>query len=253
MISAQAELDAIQETFERQIDSLISSIATQYTVSQERVTNLQREVSEAKSRFRGLAALDNKRKTLERERDTNQQLYDSFFTRLKETDELGGFESANASVLDEALASSMPSKPNKKLLIIAAFVLSSGLGVVLALVMDFLNSGIRSVEDVERKLGQRMLGLIPWLAHKKKTDLPVRTFFDGKQHLFAEAVRTLRTSLSLLNLDRKQQAIMVTSSVPKEGKTTVSINLAFALGQLDKTILVAVSYTHLTLPTNREV
>ena len=238
MISAQAELDAIQETFERQIDSLISSIATQYTVSQERVTNLQQEVSEAKARFRRLAALDNKRKTLERERDTNQQLYDSFFTRLKETDELGGFESANASVLDEALASSVPSKPNKKLLVIAAFVLSAGLGVVLALVMDFLNSGIRSVEDVERKLGQRMLGLIPWLAHKKKTDLPIRTFFDGKQHQFAEAVRTLRTSLSLLNLERDQQAIMVTSSVPKEGKTTVSINLAFALGQLDKTILV---------------
>ena len=56
MISAQAELDAIQETFERQIDSLISSIATQYTVSQERVTNLQQEVSEAKARFRRLAA-----------------------------------------------------------------------------------------------------------------------------------------------------------------------------------------------------
>ena len=128
MISAQAELDAIQETFERQIDSLISSIATQFSVSQERVTNLQREISEAKAKFRRLSALDNKRKTLERERDTNQQLYDSFFTRLKETDELGGFESANASVLDEALASSVPSKPNKKLLINAAFVFSSSFG-----------------------------------------------------------------------------------------------------------------------------
>ena len=104
--------------------------------------------------------------------------------------------------------------------------------------METLNSGIRSVEDVERKLGQRMLGLIPWLAHKKKTNLPIRTYFDGKKHQFAESVRTLRTSLSLLNLDKDNQAIMVTSSVPKEGKTTVSINLAFALGQLDKTILI---------------
>lgn len=238
MISVQAELDAIQETYGNQVRSLISSIETQYEVSKARLERLRDEINVAKAEYRKLSALDNERKNLERERDTNQQLYDSFFTRLKETDELGGFETANARVLDEAKVSSTPSKPNKKLLIGAAFILSLGFGVVLALLLEFLNSGIRSVEDVERKLGQRMLGLIPWLPHKKKTDLPIRSFFDGKKHQFAESVRTLRTSLSLLNLEKEQQAIMITSSVPKEGKTTVSINLAFALGQLDKTILI---------------
>ena len=238
MISVRAELDAIQETYSNQVRSLISSIETQYEVSKTRLERLRTEINSAKAEFRKLSALDNERRNLERERDTNQQLYDSFFTRLKETDELGGFETANARVLDEATVSAIPSKPNKKLLIGAAFVFSLGFGIVLALLLEFLNSGIRSVEDVERKLGQRMLGLIPWLPHKKKTDLPIRSFFDGKKHQFAESVRTLRTSLSLLNLDKERQAIMITSSVPKEGKTTVSLNLAFALGQLDKTILI---------------
>ena len=238
MIAANAELSSIRTTLSGQIRDLIRSITTQYEVSEDRVAQLEREVSRAKAEFRDLSGLDNQRKALQREVDINQQLYNSFFTRLKETDELGGFESANARVLDEALPNYVPSKPNKKLLIGAAFVFSIGFGVFLAIAMETLNSGIRSVEDVERKLGQRMLGLIPWLPHKKKTDLPVRSFFDGKKHQFAESVRTLRTSLSLLNLDKEQQAIMVTSSVPKEGKTTVSINLAFALGQLDKTILI---------------
>ncbi|MBT3137045.1 polysaccharide biosynthesis tyrosine autokinase [Alteromonas sp. ALT199] len=238
MIAANAELTAIRDTLNTQITDLISSITTQYESSKQKVAQLQREVETSKAAFRSLAELDNKRKALEREVDINQQLYDSFFTRLKETDELGGLESANARVLDTALPSYTPSKPNKKLFIAAAFVLSLSFGIALAIVMETLNSGIRSVEDVEKKLGQRMLGLIPWLAHKKKTDLPIRSFFDGKKHQFAEAVRTLRTSLSLLNIEKENQAILVTSSVPKEGKTTVSINLAFALGQLDKTILI---------------
>lgn len=238
MIAANAELTAIRDTLNTQITDLISSITTQYESSKQKVAQLQKEVETSKAAFRSLAELDNKRKALEREVDINQQLYDSFFTRLKETDELGGLESANARVLDAALPSYTPSKPNKKLFIAAAFVLSLSFGIALAIVMETLNSGIRSVEDVEKKLGQRMLGLIPWLAHKKKTDLPIRTFFDGKKHQFAEAVRTLRTSLSLLNIEKENQAILVTSSVPKEGKTTVSINLAFALGQLDKTILI---------------
>ena len=238
MIAANAELSAIRDSLNTQITDLISSITTQYESSKQKVAQLQKEVETSKAAFRSLAELDNKRKALEREVDINQQLYDSFFTRLKETDELGGLESANARVLDSALPSFTPSKPNKKLFIAAAFVLSLSFGVALAIVMETLNSGIRSVDDVEKKLGQRMLGLIPWLAHKKKTDLPIRTFFDGKKHQFAEAVRTLRTSLSLLNIEKENQAILVTSSVPKEGKTTVSINLAFALGQLDKTILI---------------
>lgn len=238
MIAANAELTAIRDTLNTQITDLISSITTQYESSKQKVAQLQKEVETSKAAFRSLAELDNKRKALEREVDINQQLYDSFFTRLKETDELGGLESANARVLDTALPSYTPSKPNKKLFIAAAFVVSLSFGIALAIVMETLNSGIRSVDDVEKKLGQRMLGLIPWLAHKKKTDLPIRTFFDGKKHQFAEAVRTLRTSLSLLNIDKENQAILVTSSVPKEGKTTVAINLAFALGQLDKTILI---------------
>lgn len=238
MIAANSELAAIRDTLSIQINDLISSITTQYESSKEKVKRLESEVNASKAAFRSLSELDNQRKALERDVDINQQLYNSFFTRLKETDELGGFETANARVLDSALPPSMPSKPNKKLFIAIAFVFSVAFGVFLAILLETLNSGIRSVEDVERKLGQRMLGLIPWLHHKKKTDLPIRSFFDGKKHQFSESVRTLRTSLSLLNLDKEQQVIMLTSSVPKEGKTTVSINLAFALGQLDKTILI---------------
>jgi capsular exopolysaccharide synthesis family protein len=238
MISAQAELASVQSTLNRQVQSLISGITSEYRQAQQQVQRLRAAVERAKQDYRKLTNLDSQRKILQREVDVNQQLYDSFFTRLKETSEVEGFETANARVLDKATVPLEPAKPNKKLLVLGAFVISLGFGVFVAILLDFLNSGIRSVDDVERRLGQRMMGLIPWQPHKKKEDLPLREFFNKEHHAFVEAVRTLRTSLQLLDLTGEKKVTMVTSSVPKEGKTTVSINLAFSLGQLGKTLLI---------------
>lgn len=238
MISANAELESIQASLSIQVNNLVTGINAEFENTKDEVESLSSDLEKAKSELRRLSALDNKRRALQRDVDINQQLYDSFFTRLKETDQIGGFESANARVLDSALVPKVPSKPKKGLIIFAAFVMSFGFGAVLALVLEALNSGIRSVDDVERKLSQRMLGIIPWEPHKKKENLSVRHYFDPSHHLFSESVRTIRTSLQLLNIDKPSQTILVTSSVPKEGKSTVSVNLAFALGQLSRVILV---------------
>ena len=238
MISAQAELASVKQTLENQVASLISGITSEYRQAQSQVNRLRVAVASAKDEYRKLTTLESKRRVLQREVDTNQQLYDSFFTRLQETSEVEGFESANARVLDRATLPVEPFKPKKSLILIATLVMSAGFGVFIALVLDFLNSGIRSVEDVERKLGQRMMGLIPWQPHRKKDDLPLREFFDTSNHVFSEAIRTLRTSIQLLDLTGDKKVVMVTSSVPKEGKTTVSINLAFAMGQIGKTLLI---------------
>jgi capsular exopolysaccharide synthesis family protein len=238
LIAANAELNSIKNSARNQITILISGITTEFRTAENKVAALKKDVEAAKSEFRKLSSLENQRKTLQRDVDTNQQLYNSFFTRLKETDQLGGFESANARVLDAATFPENPAKPKKGLIITAAFVMSLALGVFLALTLEALNSGIRSVDDVERKLGQRMLGIIPWQKHKRKQSLPLRHFFDNNHHMFSESVRTLRTSLQLLNLDKPSQTVLVTSSVPREGKSTVSINLAFAMGQLSKVLLL---------------
>lgn len=238
MIAAKAELESIRNSLAGQIRELVSGITVDYRNAGQKVIELNKEVELAKQRFRKLSNLDNQSKTLQREVDINQQLYSSFFTRLKETNELGGFDSANARLIDEATRPSVPAKPKKAVIVAATFILSLGLGMFLAIALDGLNSGIRSSDDVERKLGQRMLGLIPWEPHKKTENIPLRHFFDNNHHVFGESVRTLRTSLQLLNIDKPSKTILVTSSVPKEGKSTVSLNLAFALGQLGKVLIV---------------
>jgi len=238
MIAAQSELRSVNENLNSQVRLLVLGITNEYLTAKANEETLVEAVKTKGQRFRALSSLDAKQKELKREVESNEQLYNAFFTRLKETKEVGEFQSANARLVDIALPPLLPAKPNKKLIIALAFIISLGLGIILAFLFEILNDGIRSIDDIENKLKQRMLGLLPLQSNFRKTGLPVRHFFSKDEHAFSEAIRTIRTSLLLLNIEHDAKVISVTSSIPGEGKTTVSINLAFALGQLEKVLLI---------------
>ncbi len=238
MIAAQYELRSVNENLNNQVKVLLSGIGNEYESAKANKISLVKAVNDKRQYFRELSSLDRKQKELKREVESNQQLYNAFFRRLKETKEVGEFQSANARLVDSALPPLLPSSPKKKIIIGLAFVVSIGLGIILAFLFELLNDGIRSVDDVENRLKQRMLGLLPLQKIARKKGLPLRHFFDTKEHAFAESIRTLRTSLLLLNIDNEAKVISVTSSIPGEGKTTVSINLSFALAQIEKVLLI---------------
>jgi succinoglycan biosynthesis transport protein ExoP len=238
MIAANAELESIDDSLARQVRALVDGIYQEYQAAESKVNSLKVEVESAKQNYRKLSNLENQHLALQREVEINNQLYSSFFTRLKETNEIGGFERANARILDAAKPALVPFKPRKAMLILLAFVASLLLAISAAIIKDTLNRGIRSVEDVERKLNQKMLGLLPLEKVKRKSSLPVRYFFADEHHVFSEAIRTLRTSLQFTNLEKSSQTMLVTSSVPKEGKSTVAINLGFAFSQLAMVLLI---------------
>ncbi|MBC3767651.1 polysaccharide biosynthesis tyrosine autokinase [Neptunicella marina] len=242
MIAAQAEITSIEQARNNQIATLIDSISADYLAAYRsaltKVSELKQELEDAKARYRHLSTLETQRVSLQREVDINQQLYNSFFTRLKETSELDGFKTPNARLLDEASAPLTATKPKKALLVLAAAFASVIFGIMVAVFSDAFNRGIRSVEDVENTLGQRLLGLIPLQKYRRSKNLPIRRFFEKKHYQFSEAIRTLRTSIMLLRADKPNKVILVTSSVPREGKTTVAINLAFGMGCMGKVLLV---------------
>ncbi len=238
MIAANAELDSINRSLTLQVDALVGGMTQEYQAAEAKVMNLQTEVASAKEQYRKLSNLENQHISLQREVDINNQLYSSFFTRLKETNEMNGFERANARILDSANVPLSPFKPRTGMLILLAFVVSILIAVPAAMLKESLNHGIRSVDDVERKLHQKMLGLLPLQKTRRKQSLHLRHFFDDEHHVFSEAIRTLRTSLQLSHIAKTSQTMLITSSVPKEGKSTVSINLSFAFSQLSKVLLI---------------
>ncbi|HEX6591290.1 MAG TPA: polysaccharide biosynthesis tyrosine autokinase, partial [Moraxellaceae bacterium] len=173
-----------------------------------------------------------------REVETNRNLYDTFFTRVKEANETRQLETANARVIDPAVVPDRPVKPLKGLTMALAFVLSVMLGVMLAFLLDYLDSTFKGAEDVEARLGVPMLGLLPVVKRKQDNVIGRPLFLEGDQQGFAEAVRTVRTGVVLSGLDTPHQIVVVTSSVPGEGKTTTSVNLALSMAQMEKVLLI---------------
>ncbi|AOS97208.1 Tyrosine-protein kinase ptk [Microbulbifer aggregans] len=238
MIAARDELESVQDKLRSEVRQLVSGIQNDYETAQANVRALERELNAAKGDYQQISRKETRYNELKREVEVNRQLYNAFLTRFKETSETSGFEAANARLMDPAIAPRESAKPKKKLIVALAFVVSAMLGVMLAFLIEALNDGIRNPDDVENKLAQRMIGMLPWVKHEKDERLSLSTFFDSANHQFSEAVRTLRTSLVLSHLETPATVISVTSSVPGEGKTTVAENLAFALAQMEKVLLI---------------
>ena len=113
------------------------------------------------------------------------------------------------------------------------------LGVLLAFLHEALDKTIKRSEDVEAKLGVAMLGLLPLIkTNRKNREAHAFAMLDPHETSYAEAMRTIRTGLVLSSLDNPHKVILITSSVPGEGKTTIATNLATAMAKMEKVLLL---------------
>ena len=113
------------------------------------------------------------------------------------------------------------------------------IGIMLSLLLDRISNTINTASEVESRLGLPMLGYLQKMAgFGKKSMTSELAFLNDSQSLFSESIRTIRTSVMMSALDSAKKVIVVTSSVPSEGKTTVCFNLACALAQVNKSVLL---------------
>ena len=242
MIAAQSDLSAVRDSVHTQMKRIASSIANDFNVSRAKERSLMAAMDDAKSRAKDLNRTEFKHSEYMREVKANRSLYETFFNRVRETTATGDLQTANARVVDPAVIPDFPAKPNKKLIVALAMVVSAMFGVALAFLLDALDATVKNAEDVERKLNSSLLGVVPLIPDQVQAGewdgALVRAFVEDSDHSFTESVRTLRTSLTLAGLEKPVQVMLMTSSVPGEGKTTTSSNLAEAFGQMEKTLLI---------------
>jgi exopolysaccharide transport family protein len=250
MIAAQSDLDAVRDSVFTQMKRIANGIENDFLVAKSKENSLQSALNSTKARIRDMNRTEFELNDYVREVRANRGLYETFFNRISETSVTGDLQTANARVIDPAVLPKEPIKPNKKLIVALALVVSAMFGIALAFLLDALDATVKNAEDVDRKLGVSLLGIVPLIARiasakrKKNIDLNkldatlVRAFVEGADHGFQESIRTLRTSLTLASLENKAQVMLFTSSVPGEGKTTTSTNLAEAFGQMEKVVLI---------------
>lgn len=174
---------------------------------------------------------------LQREAEASRLIYEYFLGRLKETSVQEGIQQADSRVLSKAAVPGIASAPRKPRILALSAILGLMLGAGLMLLREMLHNGFRTAEDLERITGYTVLGQIPRVPMRKRESV-IRYLADKPTSAAAEAVRNLRTSVLLANLDSPPQVIMVTSSIPGEGKTTTSIALAQNFAGLGKKVLL---------------
>ena len=192
---------------------------------------------------------------IQQEIATNKTLLDNLLQRSKENDVIMASKPNNVSIIDYAIPPDGPVGPNRSRTVFMALCLSLGLGVGLALLLEYLDDSVHSTEDVERLLHLPALAVIPSMKGTGKyrllaaagslqkrngdgVDRPELLLNVDGQSSLAESYRHLRTSVLLSTAGRAPKSLLVTSSLPGEGKTTTAVNTAITLAQTGSRVVV---------------
>jgi succinoglycan biosynthesis transport protein ExoP len=180
----------------------------------------------------------------EREFESNRTLYDGLKQRLRTAGVEAGLESTEIEPIDNAVAPLSPTlKPRTNIFVVDTFVMLVA-GIILAFVFESLDTGLRSVAEIESVSGLPSMALIPRARRSVSDETTLSTAMrnlgtlSSPKSQFSEAFRALRTSLLLSVAGGEPKVILLTSATPSEGKTTVSINLACVLAQRNVRVLI---------------
>jgi capsular exopolysaccharide synthesis family protein len=254
------ELDKqLKDQRTRKSVTLLTNLNTRYQQALEREQSLRKafEQQRAQTLSQNEAAINYR--IIQQEIETNKTLLNGLLQGAKENDVVLAGKPNNISIVDYALTPDAPVGPNRTRTVIAAFFLSIGLGLGLALFFEYLDDTVHSTEEVERVLHLPALAVIPSVGSAaRRRVLPgisktaalqkhsngngngnseLLMNIDGRSPL-AEAYRHLRTSVLLSTAGRAPKSLLVTSSLPGEGKTTTAVNTAVSLAQTGASVVI---------------
>jgi capsular exopolysaccharide synthesis family protein len=245
----RSQRDALQSELQAQKQAILSSINTSYAAARAREQLMSSEVKGATAQLNRMGRYN----ALKREAQTDSDLYNALLAKVKEAGIAASSRSSNLRVVDEARSRTAPTHPNTLLNLALGTLVAVLGGVAVAFVREQMDTRIFTPEDMRRSIGSSNVTTLPKfssegqamaLPEKDVSALAQRSvseasfLLDRPTSPEAEALRSLHTSIMLSRLDRPPQVLLVVSSIPGEGKTTVATNLAMAMAQHGKTCIV---------------
>ncbi len=236
---------------------IVDGIREDYNTAESHVEILQEALDKQKAEASDMAEKLVQYNILQHDAEANKQLYDGLLQKLKEASITAGLRSSNIRIVDPALVPTSPSRPQKAHNILLAVLVGLVGGIGLAIFREYLDNTVKSPGDVESLTGLPSLAVVPFLpgsnghhgrlsrfARNVSPENPAGSHVELLSYMqpksqISEAFRALRTSLLLSQAEHPPQVILVTSALPREGKTTAAVNLAVTLAQLgDRTLLM---------------
>ncbi|MCU1239566.1 MAG: capsular exopolysaccharide family [Candidatus Acidoferrum typicum] len=251
----QAQLKELEAAADKEKKAVIARLDSEYREARQREELLTHALDQQKAEVNQMSERMVQYSILKREAEANKALYDGLLTKLKEAGISAGLRSSNIRVVDPAMVPTYPARPAKTRNIALSFVIGLVGGIGLALLREYMDNTVKSPDDIETLVRLPSLAVVPGFS-ESNGDRPRSKLLKGAssnghekrielvaQHLpksqMSEAFRALRTALLLSQADHPPQVILVTSALPREGKTTAAANLAVTLAQLgDRTLLI---------------
>jgi len=245
-IAVEAELESLGARINRQVSEIIISIEKQYSTAVEKTKATKTRLETAKQDFLRLSRLKNKFFQLQREVDTNKELYGNYLVRLKEADAMGNYKTNfYVRFIDKAITPRSAVGPNKKLHIIISFVLSFLFIAIVVIMRELLMDTLNSRRKLDNFQEAHVLAVLPKFKLTSN-----QTHSDVNDNRFTEAIRTLRTALLFNGEKKPPKVIAITSSVPNEGKSTIALHLSRSFSEMEKVLLIEADMRHPTVAQN---
>ncbi|CDK97822.1 putative succinoglycan biosynthesis transport protein exoP [Magnetospirillum gryphiswaldense MSR-1 v2] len=239
IIGLRADLHESQARIAQEISKVAASLATETEAARVGVSSLERQIGQLQQGTNESGVHEVELRELERQAETSRTLYEAFLSRYKRDSEQESIQRANARVLSPAAIPIQPSSPRRVRIFLASLLLSVFGGIGLVFLLDRLNGRIRSAEEVEQITYLPLLAVIPKQGGKKR-DAEALAFgiLNAPRSPLANAFRSLKAVLAASAVDRGDKVTLITSSIPSEGKSFITRNLAMAVAVTGSRVLV---------------
>jgi polysaccharide biosynthesis transport protein len=253
----RSQIDEVQRELNAAIGKVVAGIQSSFEAALEKENELQSEINRQRTETLNLNDAAAQYAILQREVDTNRELYDAVLTRMKDVAVTTGDRLNNVSVIVPPEVSWVPTSPKKARDLLLGLILGLSGGVALAFALDFIDSTLKDPEEAEAYLRVPILGIVPEFSaiagrapRYGAPDLllgqalPLSAGHElvtshGSYSTLGECYRNFRTALLLSRAEHPPKTTLITSAVSREGKTVTSVNTAVMLAQLGgKTVLV---------------
>jgi capsular exopolysaccharide synthesis family protein len=235
MLKAEADLNILQDKRRQEINRIIQKIRNQYELARSNENSIRDQLNQTKSMALGLNEKYVEYSALKREVDTNRQIYDALFARIKDQAVSGERQPVNISIVENAKVPLKPARPMVMLNLLLGLVLGLCSGIGVAFFLDHQDIRIKAAEDVTDYLKVPALGSITFNRVAGNMKEIVRT---APRSEFTENYNSLRTTLLLSATDLPPRHILVSSSIAGEGKTTTATNLALTMAKAGSRVLL---------------
>lgn len=222
MIALKDEKKNLDAKIEEEVKRIIRNLANEVSVAKARLSSLDESLGEIQGTANVQGKASIKLRELERDAQTNRTLYDTFQARFKATENKDQIQTPDARVIQGAAVPLDASFPNKPLIMGVTLFGAGVMGMLIALMLERLDNGFRIGPEIERATRLSNLAVVPMLKGAKHVADRV---IQKPLSVFSESIRSVNAGLQLSNVDKPPKVVMITSSMPSEGKTSLAVSL----------------------------